>query len=258
MTQITRQQILDALDQDRFQLFGQPKWTFGRNTCHTYEVFVDLLISEDEERILPDAFMPVIEADEQLTMRFGSWFLENAFADCANLMDQLNMTLTISINIFGFQANRPEFIDQVQLMMARFGLTAQNIQFELSERQPLNETGIRNLIRLREELNIRLVLGNFGMGFSTISLLRVIPFDLLELSRDFTAKITSNERDLTIAVAILQFAQVLDIKVCAKGIETAEQMEMLEEAGFTMGQGYLIGRPMPMDELAAFVRKYAD
>ncbi len=114
------------------------------------------------------------------------------------------------------------------------------------------------MIRLREELNIRLVLGNFGMGFSTISLLRVIPFDLLELSRDFTAKITSNERDLTIAVAILQFAQVLDIKVCAKGIETAEQMELLEEAGFTMGQGYLIGRPMPMDELAAFVRKYAD
>lgn len=258
MKQITRQQILDALDQDRFQLFGQPKWTFGRNTCQTYEVFVDLLISEEEERILPDAFMPVIEADEQLTMRFGSWFLEHAFADCANLMDQLNMALTISINIFGFQANRPEFIDQVQLMMNRFGLTADNIQFELSERQPLNDMGVRNLMRLREELNIRLVLGNFGMGFSTISLLRVIPFDLLELSRDFTSKIVSSERDLTIAVAILQFAQVLDIKVCAKGIETAEQMELLEEAGFTMGQGYLIGRPMPMDELSAFVRKYAD
>ena len=80
---------------------------------------------------------------------------------------------------------------------------------------------------------------------------------MLELSREFTAEITEISHELKIVVGIVQMAKVLDITVCAKGIETAEQMELLEEAGFFKGQGYLIGRPMPMDELEAFVRLYA-
>ncbi|MEA4889328.1 MAG: EAL domain-containing protein [Clostridiaceae bacterium] len=257
MTQITRQNIFDALAHDRFQLFGQPKWTFGKNTCNTYEVFIDLMIAENNERVPSQAFIPIIEADEELTMKFGSWFLEKAFASGAKLMDQLQMDLNISINILGFQANRPEFVDKVAAMLKKTGLDSHRVQFELSEAQPLNETGIANLIRLKDEFGIRLVLGNFGTGYSNVDLLRRIPFDMLELSRDFTARITEFERELKITVAVLQMAQVLDITVCAKGIETAEQMELLEEAGFYKGQGYLIGRPMPMDELEIFVRKYA-
>lgn len=258
MTRVAKQQIEEALANDRFQLFGQPKWTFGRNTCNTYEVFVDLLVSEDQEHIMAPAFIPVIEADERLTMQFGAWFLEKTFKDCAQLMRSLDMDLTISINVLGFQVNRPEFVERVRLMMEKTGITAANVQFELSESQPLNATGVSNLNRLRDDLGIKLVLGNFGTGYSNINLLRSVPFDLIELGRDFTAGIVDSERDLAIAVAVLQLAQVLDIDVCAKGIETAEQMEMLEEAGFKMGQGYLIGRPMPMDELEDFVRKYAD
>ena len=106
-------------------------------------------------------------------------------------------------------------------------------------------------------MGISLVLGNFGMGYSTVDLLRHVPFDMLELSRSFTANITESERELKVILAILQMAHVLDITVCAKGIETAEQLELLEEAGFFKAQGYLIGRPMPLNELEQFVRKYA-
>ncbi len=258
MTQIPSHQIQDALINNRFKLFGQPKWTFGRNTCNTYEVFADLMVLEDGDTIPPSAFLPTIEADEKLTMQFGAWFLEHAFKDGAKLMQSLQMDLTISINVLSFQVNRPEFVERVKYMLDRASISAAHVQFELSEAQPLNDTGIRNLRRLHDEMGIRLVLGNFGKGYSNVDLLRYIPFDIIELSRDLTAQITENERDLQIAVAILQMAQVLDIDVCAKGIETAEQMELLEEAGFKMGQGYLIGRPMLMEELEDFVRKYAD
>jgi len=258
MTEVAREQIYDALKNGRFRLFGQPKWTFGKNTCNTYEVFVDLMVSEDRENIPASEFMGVIESDPDLTMAFGDWFLEQAFLDGACLMARLGMDLHISINLLGFQANRPEFVDRVKCMLEKAGLPGKNIQFELSEAQPLNATGEANLIRLRDELGIPLVLGNFGTGYSTVDLLRRIPFDMLELSRDYTARITDYERDLKVAVAILQMAEVLNITVCAKGIETAEQMELLEEAGFFKGQGFLIGRPMPMDELEAFIRKYAN
>lgn len=258
MTQIAREQIIDALKNDRFRLFGQPKWTFGKNTCNTYEVFVDLMVSEDQENIPSSEFMPVIEADEELTTKFGDWFLECAFLDGARLMEKLGIDLHISINLLGFQVNRPEFVDRVMVMLDRVGIPGRNIQFELSEAQPLNDTGVANMIRLHGECQIPLVLGNFGTGYSNVDLLRRIPFDMLELSKEFTAGITDFERELKISVGILQMAQVLDITVCAKGIETAEQMELLEEAGFFKGQGFLIGRPMPMDELEEFVRKYAN
>lgn len=257
MTQIARQQILDALNHDRFQLFGQPKWTFGKNTCNTYEVFIDLMIDENNERVPSQVFIPMIEADEELTKLFGTWFVEKAFLSGAELMRKLKMDLNISINILGYQANRPDFVERVKVRLERAGISSDHVQFELSEAQPLNETGIDNLIRVHNDLGIRLVLGNFGTGYSNVDLLRRIPFDMLELSKDFTAGITECERELKITVAVLQMAQVLDITVCAKGIETAEQMELLEEAGFYKGQGYLIGRPMSMDELEEFVRKYA-
>jgi len=63
METITRDQILEALAQDRFLLFGQPKWTLGKNTCNTYEVFIDLMIAEDQRQVPAQAFIPVIEAD---------------------------------------------------------------------------------------------------------------------------------------------------------------------------------------------------
>jgi diguanylate cyclase len=255
--QATRDQILEALATNNFQLFAQPKWTFGKNTCNTYEVLVDLMISGDEHAISSPAFMPLIEADKELSLKFGDWLLRRAMQDGAELMAKLKMDLHISVNILGFQANRPDFFDRVKAMLQATGLPSTNIQFELSEAQPLNETGILNLNRLHDELQVPLILGNFGTGYSNVDLLRHVPFEMLELSKEFTAGITDFERELKITVAVLQMAQVLGITVCAKGIETAEQMELLEEAGFYKGQGYLIGRPMPMDELEAFVRRYA-
>jgi EAL domain-containing protein (putative c-di-GMP-specific phosphodiesterase class I) len=216
------------------------------------------MLSEDEEPILPEAFIPVIEADEELTKKFGSWFLEHAFIDGARLMRDLEMNLTISINILAFQANRPEFIERLTALIEKTGIYNNNLQFELSEAQPLNATGIYNLQKLHDELGIRLVLGNFGTGYSNIDLLRKLPFDMIELSKEFTKGITEYELELKVIVGILQMAQVLDIDVCAKGIETAEQMELLEEAGFKMGQGFLIGKPLPMAELKSFICKYAD
>jgi EAL domain-containing protein (putative c-di-GMP-specific phosphodiesterase class I) len=257
MTAISREQIYDALKNDRFRLFGQPKWTFGKNTCNTYEVFVDLMVSSDKENLRAPDFMPVIEADADLTLAFGDWFLEKAFRDGADLMAKLVMDLHISINILGFQANHPQFADSVRTKLDQVHVEGRHIQFEISEAQPLTSTGIANLIRLHDEMQISLVLGNFGTGYSNVDLLRHVPFDMLELSREFTANITEVSHELKIVVGILQMAQVLDITVCAKGIESAEQMELLEEAGFYKGQGYLIGRPMPMEELETYVRKYA-
>ena len=258
MADLTREQIYGALEQDRFEIFGQPKWNLGQNSCTTYEAFADILIGENDDRHAAREFLPVIEADPELTIAFGKWFLRRAFTDVVRLSEEVGFNVTLSINIFGFQADRPEFVDQVLDLAAQTGLRFRNLQFELSDKQPIGLVGVKNLVRLHDELGIRLVLDNFGKGYSNIDLLRRIPFDEIDLSKEFTHNITSLEHELKILVAIQQMAQVLDIAVCAKGIETAEQLELLEEAGFQMGQGYLIGRPLPRQELKAYILKYGN
>jgi len=256
MANLTREQILDALDHDRFELYGQPKWTLGQYTCDTYEVYADVLVGPDKERYQPADYLPIIETDPELTIAFGTWFLDRAFRDNVRLNAELDQELTLSISILGFQADRPEFVDRVIELAAVTGMRLRNLQFELSEKQPIGPVGIENFKRLHDELGIRLALDNFGRGFSNIILLRYIPFKMLQLSKEFVHEIDNLDKEFKIAVAIQQFAQVLDLTVCAKGVETAEQLELLDEVGFKMAQGYLIGRPMPMEELKDFIRTY--
>lgn len=258
MADLTKQDIYRAIEEDRIQLYGQPKWTFGKNTCNTYEVFADLMLTPDSEPVLPSIFLPIIQADYALTEAFGTWFLDRAFADVSKMMRALRVHLTVSINVMAFQANRPEFVSRLLELMSKHQLKADNVQIELSEVQPLDEIGAENLRRLHDEHEISLVLGNFGQGFSTINLLRRIPFSIIEISKSFVREIENFERDFKVIIGILEMAKVIDVHVCAKGIETPEQMEMLEEAGFTMGQGFLIGKPLIFDELKTFIDRYAE
>lgn len=256
MANLTKAQVYEALDHDRFVLYGQPKWTLGQNTCDTYEVYADVLIGPNKERYLSVDYLPVIESDPELTVAFGTWFLNRAFRDNVRLNSELDQELTLSVSILGFQADRPEFVDKVIELAELAGMRFRNLQFELSEKQPIGKVGLENLTRLHDELGIRLALDNFGRGNSNIIQLRSAPFKIVQLSKEFIHGINNLDNEFRIAVAIQQFAQVLDLTVCAKGIETAEQLELIDEIGFKMAQGYLIGRPMPMDELKAFVKTY--
>ncbi len=256
MAQLSKEQIFGALDHDLFEIYGQPKWTLGENTCDTYSVYADVLLCPECERSTPDDYLPVIESDPELTVAFGTWFLSRAFRENVKMNQELGRDLTLSISVLGFQADHPEFVDRVIELAALTGMSFNNLQFELSEKQPIGPTGIENLIRLHNELGIRLALDNFGRGFSNIILLRRIPFKIVQLSKEFISNIDNMENEFRIAVAIQQFAQVLDLTVCAKGVETPEQLELAHEIGFKMAQGFLIGRPMPMNELKSFIKTY--
>ena len=202
------------------------------------------MMTQDSEPILPSIFLPIIQADYALTEAFGTWFLDRAFADASKMMNALKVRLTVSINVMAFQANRPEFVMRVLELMDKHHLESDNVQIELSEVQPLDEIGTGNLKRIHDEYGISLVLGTSVKGFSNIDLLRRIPFSIIKSAKSFVKEIESLSADFKVIIGILEMAKVMDIHVCAKGIETPEQMEMLEEAGFTMGQGFLIGKPL--------------
>lgn len=104
---------------------------------------------------------------------------------------------------------------------------------------------------------VGLLLANFGTGHSNIDLLREVHFDGVELDRSFAAHVPEDDQTCRLIVAIQHFADALDLTVCVKGIENHEQFEFFDELDCFKGQGYFIGKPMPLEELKDYILKYA-
>ena len=249
--------IADLILNDSFELYGQPKWTFGKNTCNTYEVFAEKIRLHDGQTIGARPFLELIENNESLTLLYSNWFIKAAVASAVEINDRTQSHVTLSINLLPLYAGKEGFVEEVLDVLSAYGLMPHKLQFELSEAQDLSPAGVENLNRLHDEYGVGLYLANFGKGHSNIDLLTEVHFDGIELDRSYAARIPENEQACRLVVAIQHMAHTLDLHVCAKGIENQEQFEFFEELGIFKGQGYLIGEPMNMAELTEYVWAHA-
>lgn len=254
---MTTKLISDLILSNAFELYGQPKWTFGKNTCNTYEVFAEVIHLPEGATIPAQLILELIERDEKLTMIFSQWFLEAAIASGTQLSEKANSHVTLSINLLPAYANQELFVERVLALLEKNAFNAKKLQFEVSEAQTLSDKGIENLNRLHDEYGVGLYLANFGKGNANINLLQDVHFDGIELDRSFAAHVPGNQQAELMVFAIQNLAHALDLQVCAKGIETPEQFEFFEELKCFKGQGFVIAKPLPMEELADYIGMYA-
>ena len=247
------QQMIEGKE---IRLYGQPKWTFGQNTCNTYEVFPET-VKQNGEWVPAAPVLAEIEADDALSLMFSKWFLREAIITGAKLAQQSDSNVTLSINLLPTVADEDGFVEKLLAFLKELDFPARKLQFELSEAQVLTELGEKNLNYLHDEHGVGLWLANFGTGFSNVDLLRNVHFDGLELDRSYAKLIPEHEQTCRLVIAIQHFADMLGLKLCAKGIETQEQFEFFEELDFFKGQGYLIHEPIPMPEMAEYISKHA-
>ena len=257
MIRLTNRYITDLIHNNAFELYGQPKWTFGKKTCNTYEVFAEVVHLPGGAEIPAQIFLELIERDAALTLTFSEWFIKSAVISAAELSEKSHSHVTLSVNLLPQYASQENFVDQVLALLQSVGFNPRKLQFELSEAQDLSPQGIENLNRLHDEYGIGLYLSNFGKGYSNLNLLSEVHFDGIELDRSFAAGIPHQEMMVRIVVAVQSLAHTLDLKVCAKGIETPEQFEYFDELDVYKGQGYLISKPMPMDQLLEYISMYS-
>ncbi|MBR5344924.1 MAG: EAL domain-containing protein [Clostridia bacterium] len=249
--------ISDMILQDAMVLYGQPKWTFGKNTCNTYEVFVSYFKTKDGNLLPSWPILQVIEQDDALTFLFSVSQLWQSVRKTKEISMRANTNLTLSLNLLPRFAECDNFVQQVRNVLAETGLEAKRLTFELSELQDLNEQGCRNLNTVHDELGVGLVMGNFGTSHTNMPLLHKVHFDMLELDRSYAAQIPENERVCQAVIAIQHMADTINMHICAKGIENQDQFEFFEEIGTFKGQGPLIGNAMTMEELENYVKLYA-
>lgn len=152
------------------------------------------------------------------------------------------------------QFQHPGFIKLVADVLQETGLPATRLELEITESLAMHdaEKSITTMNELRA-LGIQLSIDDFGTGYSSLSYLKCFPINKLKVDQSFVRNMTSNANDASIARTVVSLGQSLNLTVIAEGVETHEQLALLEQYGCDEVQGYLFSRPIAKESLEKFI-----
>jgi diguanylate cyclase (GGDEF)-like protein len=203
--------------------------------------------------IAPDAF--IVAAEESgLISELGERVLARMVEDAPSLALAAGRALTMGCNMSAHQLRDPGFLDQVERAVAALG--ENRLLLEMTETVVVADDAETDYaLRTLRALGAGLAIDDFGVGFSSIGYLQHLPVETLKIDRSFTRDIDASPRAFALVEAILVMGAALDLKVVAEGIERPAQLTRLRQAGCTLGQGYLFGRPQPLPDLVRVLRE---
>lgn len=209
--------------------------------------------------VFPSVFIPLAEDNGQI-VPMGAWMLERACADllalqrgCAPDAPPLRVAVNLSLRQFC----DPQVFEHVAQALARSGLAPTQLELEITEGTAMvNQQHTLELLGRFKQLGCMLALDDFGTGYSSLAYLKRFPLDVMKIDQSFVRHILSDKEDRAIVHAIITLAHHLGMKVIAEGVEQAAQQQLLASMGCELVQGYLHGRPMPLDEALAWVQAH--
>ena len=206
--------------------------------------------------ISPDQFIPLAE-DTGLILPLGAWMLETALGQLQQWRRELPEAddLWMAVNLSPRQLTDPDLIHKVSRALAETGVPPGNLHLEITETAVMSsvDASTSTLDALRQ-LGVHLIIDDFGTGYSSLARLKKLPVTALKVDRSFVDGLGRDSSDLSIVDAIINMADSLALGVIAEGVETAEQLEILQSLGAKMGQGYLWSRALPASGLKDWLR----
>lgn len=199
--------------------------------------------------VSPMQFVPLAE-QTGLIIPLGEWVLQTACAQLARwARHPQSAQLTVAVNVSARQFRSPEFVMQVQNALLQNGADPRLLKLELTESLLLTDSqeAIMKMSALRS-LGVRFALDDFGTGYSSLSYLKMLPLQQLKIDQSFVRDVLTDANDAAIASTVLALGRSLGFDVVAEGVETEGQRRFLLNQGCAFFQGYLFGRPVPVDQ----------
>lgn len=205
--------------------------------------------------ISPAEFIPALERTG-LILPVGQWVLDRVCQQLTAWAKQPELSrLTVAVNVSARQLNDQGFVEQILSALERSGADPERLKLELTE--SLLADNIEETIGKMSVLKAKGVgfsLDDFGTGYSSLAYLKRLPLDQLKIDQSFVKDILTDPNDAAIARMIVVLADSLGLMVIAEGVETEAQKEALAQQGCHTYQGYLFGRPVPLDEFELLVK----
>ncbi|WP_428963515.1 putative bifunctional diguanylate cyclase/phosphodiesterase [Micromonospora fluostatini] len=245
-----------ALDEGEVQVYFQPKVTLRDRRL----VGVECLARWEHQThgaVAPEDFVAVAEHTGQLG-RLTELVLREGLRRSRD-WSHAEQPLAVSVNLAARTLTDRDFPERVRELLTEYGVPPHRLTFEIRESGVLDGTDrpIPTLRRLRD-LGVRLSLDDFGTGATSLAYLRRLPVHEVKVDRSFVQGMATDPGDLAIVNAVVTLSQQFGLTVVAEGVESELTLELLQDIGCEIGQGFLFSRPLPYERLAAWFSAQAE
>lgn len=201
----------------------------------------------------PDKFIPI--ADETgLIIPIGEWVLGEACRQTRAWQDLGFRGLGISVNVSAVQFAQTRLLSQIKNTLKYSGLDPQFLEVEITESVLMRDAeATASTLKALKDMGVCIAMDDFGTGYSSLSYLKRFPIDTLKIDKSFTQDISGSHDGSSIVSAIAALGRSLDLSLVAEGVETSEQREFLESQQCDRMQGYLLSKPLPVDQVVRFL-----
>ncbi len=249
------ERVRKALEEEEFLLHYQPKVDMKEGRVVGMEAL--LRWQHPEEGLLPPAaFLPLLQ-QHKLMIRLGDWVIESVL-DRITSWRADGLALPVSLNIDPLQLNEADFIAKLADALQRHPAVQPNdLELEVLETSALDDAvSMAEIITAAGQLGVAFSLDDFGTGYSSLAYLKRLPAATLKIDRSFVRDMLHDPDDLAILQGIISLARTFRQTVIAEGVETEAHGEMLLQVGCQLGQGYAIARPMPAEDVPAWLEHW--
>ncbi len=204
--------------------------------------------SDEYGMVPPDHFIPVLEKDS-LFCDLGQWVIRTAIR-AGKAIIRKYPNFVINVNLSYTQLEKPDFVDMVLALLREEDLPPEHLCLEITERCRLLDMDLlKNVIVNLRGQGIRIALDDFGTGFSSIGLVKNLPFDTIKIDRSFVLRIEEDEKERQLMQAFVGAASTYGAKVCVEGIETEGMRDILQKYQIQSFQGYYYAKPLVLSDL---------
>jgi diguanylate cyclase (GGDEF)-like protein len=241
-------QLRHAIDSGQLELFYQPKAVLTDGNIDAVEALLRWH-HPVEGLVLPDRFIPLVEQTDVID-RLTEWVLVTALRDVTERFPGLSVAVNISARSLG----RTDFTDHVTTALQQVGASPDRLILEITETALLVDPP--RAAAVVSELNragVRVSLDDFGRGQTSLGYLSALPIHELKIDRTFVHDMQENPAHAAIVRSMIDLGHNLSLRVVGEGVETAEVLDSLREAGCDEAQGYLLARPMPAEAMVQWL-----
>lgn len=236
--------LKDALENNLLDLHIQPKVNLSTGKMESAEALLRWNRG-NPSNFGPDEFIPVIESTEMIH-GIGQWCIEEACRMCRRWHDAGYDGMSIAVNVSSVQFMRGNFNTLVFNALEESHLAPQFLEIELTEHVLVqyNET-VTSQLKSLKDLGVQLSIDDFGTGYSNLSYLINFKVDMIKLDKSFISKLDVSPEHLVVVKAVIQMAQILNLKVVAEGVESEAVKQILIDLGCDYAQGFLWSKALP-------------
>lgn len=235
--------IKNALLNDEFSIVYQPKVNLNSLKLIGFEALLRWQDNTTKKYCPPSEFIPIAESSS-LILKIGNWVLEAVLKQIILWKDLANLK-PIAINISAQQIHQKSFADQILTQLDNYQIAGELLELELTENVTMENSDLvmENLRKLRNA-GIKISIDDFGTGYSNLAYLSKFPLDTLKIDRSFIHQIDLLPNKMKITRAIIEMARSLQLNIIAEGVETAQELQVMQYLRVDQIQGYYFDKPL--------------